>query len=200
MKERKINLMKKTLLIVPMLLLLAAGCNFRAKAPEPGNVQEEQKQEQSNEQEELESTGTAEFKKTYRTGFEENIFSLNYSLMYPQGTYSVSNEGSNLSKIFIKENKTNLTSTIQVFNNDGAGFASVTEFWNEMKYCTGCKKIQTTGVSLKGATGLQVYESNTDIWYVYAHDPGFVAMKLAKPIDNIKPIMESFELKTALIE
>jgi hypothetical protein len=190
--------MKKILFILPVLLLVAAGCNFRAKAPDPNTVK--QTEEQTENKEEKLPGDLVEFKKTYKTGFEENVFSLTYALQYPQGKFSVSNDGTNVSKIYIKDNEANQTHSIQVFNNDGAGFASVSEFWTEMKYCTDCKKVAKSDLNLKDAIGLQVYENSTDIWYVYAHDPGFVAMKLVKPIDDIKPVVESFTLSTSLIE
>jgi hypothetical protein len=190
--------MKKILLIIPILLFVAAGCNFRAKAPEPNTV--DQNQEQAEEPDENLPGGMAEFKKTYKTGFEENVFSLTYSLQYPQGRFSVSNDGTNTSKIFIKDNKTDKTHSIQIFNNDGAGFASVTEFWTAMKYCADCKKVVKNDLNLKGAIGLQVYENSSEVWYVYAHDPGFVAIKIVKPIDDVKAVIESFELSTSLIE
>jgi hypothetical protein len=185
--------MKKQFLLLGLILFVAVGCN-KAQAP----IQQEEVQQ--TEQSSGEPGETKEFSKTYRTGFEENVFSLNYKLSYPSGYFMVSNEGNNNSRILIKEIGGDKTNYIDIFNNDGAGFASVAEFFKEKKYCLDCKKVVNPKVSLKDAKLLEVYENANQIWYVYAHDPGFVAMMSYKPNDKVLPVFQSFELSAVLIE
>ena len=184
--------MKKQLFLLSLILLLAVGCN---KAQAPVQTPEGEAEEQTN----VPGT-TVEFTKTYRTGFEENVFSLNYKLSYPSGIFGVSNDGTNNSRILIKEIATGKTHMIDVFNNDGAGFASVNEFFKEKKYCVDCKKASSSGVNIQNAQDLEVYENSNQIWYVYVHDPGFVAMKAEKPNDKVLSVFQSFVLSSVLIE
>lgn len=170
--------MKKILLILP-LLLLAASCNKPANNSQNGS-------QSSNQQI---YTGIV------TTGFEGYYKKTTYTFSYTAGQFIFEPVAKNQNMIGIKDASTNAESTMLIFNNDGAGFKDSQEAWDNLKLCKDCKKINNN-LNFQNADDQLTYENGQHEYVIFKHDPGFVVLDIAKPIDRFKSVMESLTLKT----
>src|SRR5258708_16888571 len=143
--------MKKTLFILPLLLLAAVSCH-----------------KSSPSQTQLSATYIG----SVSTGFEGYYKQTTYTFKYNPADFIFVSDPQNQSMLGIKDLKTNVEHGMQVFNNDGAGFRDSQHLWNNLKLCNDCKKINNN-LSVKDPASQITYENKSSEFVVFQHDPGF---------------------------
>lgn len=169
-----------------LILLAVAGISFAVgkQAKSPVKVEDNKiVVDQSN-------VGMQVYGDSYVSGFEGEDYKVTYSLTYDPAKFSLKSEASP-SRLIITE--TAKEHTISFFNNTGAGFSSTTEFWNEMKFCPTCSKAENA-ISIKDAKDILIFSNEVEEWIIFAYEQFFVSIKLIKPTEQARKLIETLEL------
>ena len=127
---------------------------------------------------------------SYITGFEEDMLSIAYELKYKPDVIAFQSNGP---KIAIREKKNNQISTITIFYNGAAGFTSTQHFWQEMKLCEDCKRINPT-LDFGESKDLVMYSNGQKEWAVFEREPGFIVAEYYASSGEIKSVITSLNM------
>lgn len=138
------------------------------------------------------------FSGTWYSGYEGYFTNVSYTLNYDTKKVTVSkvNEN-NLKLVDLDAGK---ESGVWFFNNDGAGFASSKDIWeNHYKEFSQCKNCVVTSNILSfntsnfqdAPTDMLTFENASEYWVITKVYPGFIAIKLAKGTENIRKVLET---------
>lgn len=162
--------MKKILLT--LLLFLAAGC--------------------------LKTQNIQTYSGTWHSGFEGYFTDVSYTLDYDVKKVSLSKTAENTLKLVDLE--TGKESQVLFFNNDGAGFASSQDIWeNHYKILSNCSdcKIAANILNLNPSnfqspfSDILTFENPSEYWVIIKTYPGFITMKISKGSQNIQKVLET---------
>ncbi len=174
--------MKKIFFVIAMLSLLAASCNKTQTLPRTGS-------------------GSQSFTGITVSGFEGYNAQTTYTLQYDPADFSVSTPAGHQNTVNIKaltKGNSGKTSTIQIFNNEGAGFADSEDLFKNLALCPLCKKVANnvffTKISAAAISDQISYSANGEEWVVFKHEPGFVIIRMLAPDDKLKSVIASLAL------
>lgn len=169
-----------------LILLAVAGISFaigkQAKSPV--------KVENDNVVVEESDIRTQIYSDSYISGFEGEDYKVSYALTYDPSRFSLKSDAGPSRLIMTEMGKEH---TVSFFNNTGAGFASTTEFWNEMKLCPTCNKVENQ-IDIKDAKDVLIFSTETEEWIIFAKEQFFVSVKLIKPTEQARKLIESMEV------
>ena len=127
---------------------------------------------------------------SYITGFEEDMLSIAYELKYKPDVIAFQSNGP---KIAIREKANNQISTVTIFYNGAAVFTSTQHFWQGMKLCEDCKRINPT-LDFGESKDLVMYSNGQKEWAVFEREPGFIVAEYYASSGEIKSVITSLNM------
>jgi hypothetical protein len=107
---------------------------------------------------------------SFQTGFEGYNKDITYQINVVDSKNLIFATSTNISEIIIRDSNSSTTHKIRTFNNDGAGFASVAELWNntELKtLCPDCRVATTTAKLGSQLVGGATYIGKNKLFYIF---------------------------------
>ncbi len=170
------NFSASKLIILPAaILLLAAGCN--SASPQQN---------------------TKTFSTTIQTGFEGYFTDTTISMDYNTAQFSIATDPEMSTQILITDLETGAIAGIRILNNDGPGFGSSTDAWNNLNLCQDCKAA-TDQIGLSGYADIKSFESNVKYWQIFQMDPGFVIIQADKPLNPFVQVIKLIKFSNSKI-
>ncbi|TSC81968.1 MAG: sporulation/spore germination protein [Parcubacteria group bacterium Gr01-1014_20] len=140
------------------------------------------------------SRETETFTHVFVTGYEGVYPEVTVKLDYDPKVIDLRSFGA---EILLHNKNTDQIGSIRVISNDGPGFSSPKQAFEEMHYCDTCAP-KTVDINFKNASDILAFESEKESWYIFAHDPGFVVMRIPKPDTEVKKILPSLTVSTRM--
>ena len=138
------------------------------------------------------------FSGTWYSGYEGYFTNVSYTLNYDTEKITVSKVNENNLKLVDLD--TGKESGVWFFNNDGAGFASSKDIWeNHYKEFSKCNDCTVTSNILSfnvsnfqdTPTDMLTFENASEYWVITKVYQGFIAIKLAKTSENTRKVLET---------
>lgn len=143
-------------------------------------------------------SSTAVFSDVWYSGYEGYFTNVSYTLDYDSEKVTISKVKENNLKLVDLD--TGKESEVLFFNNDGAGFSSSKDLWEnyykEFSKCSDCV-VRSNILSFNASnfqdapTDMLTFENASEYWVITKVYPGFIIIKLAKTSENTRKVLET---------
>lgn len=129
------------------------------------------------------------------TGFEGVYPETEIKLDYPGGKIVLRSFGG---KLLFREVATDKIGEVRIIDNSGAGFPTPQEAFQYTHLCDECKPT-SNDIQFSDAKDTAAYSDAENTWYIFTHDPGFVAVRAPKESPEIKKMLTSLKVRTVKV-